>query len=106
MADQDVKKNLDDIKDDLFAALNIAGVSDSDKKVLVAKMYKAVEDRAITRFMADASEEQKAKIEEISKQNDPKLFDQYIEDNYDAISQIFQEEALKLRSDLIAKFGK
>ncbi|MFA6963265.1 MAG: hypothetical protein WC227_00920 [Patescibacteria group bacterium] len=106
MADQDVKKSLDDIKDDLFSALNIAGVSDSDKKVLAAKMYRAVEDRAIARFMTEATEEQKAKIDEIAKQNDPKLFDQYIEDNYASIEQIFQEEALKLRSDLIAKFGK
>ena len=98
--------SLDDIKKDLFDALNIKGASDSDKKVLAEKMYKAVESKAISRFMNEATDQQKNELDELTAKNDPALIDKFIEDNFDIISKFFQEEALNLRNDLIAKFGK
>jgi len=99
-------KVINDIKDDLFGGLNFGSVSESDKKVLIAKMYRAVEDQAILRFMEEATPEQKAELDELEKQNDQTLIDQFIEDNYGVLEGLFREEALNLRNELIAKFGK
>lgn len=93
-------------KDDLFSAIGASDLPENDKVILLNKMIGMAQDRAITRLAEESSPEEQKKLEEIAAKDEPDALEEYIEQNLPKFQQIFQEEVLKIRDALIAKFGK
>ena len=104
--DQSVEDSKLKFKDDIFSALDAGDISDEEKGALMAKMADLVDSRTLDRVLDRLSGEDKAELEKIADNDDTDAFDKFITEKVPDYSAIFEEEAGKLRQELIIDLAK
>jgi len=95
------------VKDDLFNAIGMADLTDEEKAGLFVSMLDLLQARTIALIAEKATDEQRAKMQEIVSTDQPgEALEDYLEENFPEYPQMFEEEARKLREELIIKFSK
>jgi Mg/Co/Ni transporter MgtE len=94
-------------KEDLFGAIGMADLSDEEKGQLFLQMIGVIQTRAIARIIEEASEEEREKIQEIIDADQPSdVLEAFLDEKCPNYPSIFEDEASKLREELIIKFTK
>lgn len=93
-------------KKDLFEVIGAKDIPDEEKGAILAKMVEVVTGRAIVRLGNDLSEEDRQKLEELITADDTEAVDSFIAEKAPHFDSYFEEEAKKLRQELIIELGQ
>ena len=110
-SNDDFRKNdLDSLKEkaekDLFEVIGAKDISDDEKGAILAKMVEVVSGRAIARLGEELSDEDRQKLEELILADDTKAVDDFISEKAPHFDSYFEDEAKKLRQELIIELGQ
>lgn len=101
----DTKKEIEDVKlkfqDDIFSALNASEITDEEKGALLVKMLDLVDSRCLDKVLDRVDEAARKEIEKIVEDDDAAAFEQFIEKNVPDYAELYENEAEKLRQELI-----
>ena len=93
-------------KEDIFTALGAAGISDEEKGDLLARMVDLVDSRSLDKIIDSLNETQMAELKVIIEKDDTEAWEKFVETNVPHYMQIYQDEAEKLRQEMIIDLGK
>lgn len=102
----DLAEMKDKAKDDLFEVIGAQDLTDDEKGALLAKMIRVITGRAVVRLGEELSEEDRKKFEELVEADNDEEIDKFIAEKAPHFDSYFEEEARKLRQELIIEFGK
>ena len=110
MDDDSSKNDLSDLKaqtkEDLFEVIGAKDIPDEEKGALLAKMMDVVSGRAIARLGEELTPPDRQKLEELISSGDEKAVDSFIAEKAPNFDSYFEEEAKKLRQELIIELGQ
>ena len=86
---------------DIFEILGAKDIPDEEKGAILAKMVEVVSGRAIARLGEELSDEDRQKLEELISADDTEAVDRFIIEKAPGFDSYFEEEAKKLRQELI-----
>ena len=99
------KDDLNNLKEkagkDLFEVIGAKDIPDEEKGAIMAKMVEVVTGRAVARLGEDLSEEDRQKMEELISADDAEVINTFIKEKAPHFDSYFEEEASKLRQELI-----
>lgn len=102
----DLKSLKEKAEKDLFEVIGAKDIPDEEKGVILAKMVEVVTGRAIVRLGNDLSEEDRQKLEELITADDTEAVDAFIAEKAPGFDSYFEDEAKKLRQELIIELGQ
>jgi hypothetical protein len=89
--------------EDLFDALGAGDLSDEKKADLLVKMILLVQRKTLDRIFDTLDETHQQRLAEVIDTEDPDLFEEFLRSAIPNYEQFFEEEALKLRREIIQK---
>ncbi|OQA04255.1 MAG: hypothetical protein BWY68_00430 [bacterium ADurb.Bin400] len=90
--------------DDIFSIIGAQDISDEEKGALLAKMIEVVQARTMIRIVESLDEERQQRLEDVVAKDDAEELEEFLNKEVPEFSQIFADEAKKLRSELIVEF--
>lgn len=91
---------------DLFEVIGAKDIPDQEKGAILAKMVEVVTGRAIARLGEELSEEDRQKLEELISSDNTEVVDNFIAEKAPYFDSYFEDEAKKLRQELIIELGQ
>ncbi len=89
----------------LFEDIGMGDLSDVEKGAVLGDLLESIQTRALQRVVEGFSEAQIEALSEVVKSDDPSKLEDFLLENAPDFPTIYEEEAKKLREELIIKFS-
>ncbi|MEI7792292.1 MAG: DUF5663 domain-containing protein [Candidatus Berkelbacteria bacterium] len=89
----------------LFEEIGMGDLSDIEKGAVLADLLESIQTRALQRTVEGLTDAQIESLAEVIKTDDPTKLEDFLLENAPNFPTIYEEEAKKLREELIIKFS-
>lgn len=107
---QDDTDKKDDLKErvssDIFSVIGAADLPEEEKGVLLARMMELIQTRTLMRATEGLNDEKKEKLSDLAEADDPEAIEEFLLKEVSNFEAMFEEEAEKLRNELIVEFAQ
>lgn len=94
------------VKDDIFDALGANDISEEEKGALMVSMIDLINSRSLEKALDAMTPEQQEKLNAMIDKDDPEVFESFLLGAVPNYPQIIEDEARKLREELIIDMAK
>lgn len=102
---KELKGGINGTDDNLFEIIGMGGLNDVEKGAVLADLLESIQTRALHRVVEDFTEPQLQELQEVVKTDDPEKLEEFLLANAPNFPSIYEDEAKKLREELIIKFS-
>ncbi|MFA5926877.1 MAG: hypothetical protein WCT32_00850 [Patescibacteria group bacterium] len=109
MAQDDADQQVDfkeKISNDIFSVIGAADLPDEEKGILLAKMMDLIQTRTLMRATEGLDDDKKEKLSDLAEAGDTEAVESFLFEEVPSFERMFEEEAEKLRNELIVEFAE